>query len=239
MHTILSPIKIFLWGLWSVVCILFSFIVYLLTFNQQYVVNCSKYIWAPIALFIPGEKLKIIHNEKVDYSKPYIYISNHQSFLDIPSIIHAVKAPLYFVAKKELKKLPFLGWYISISGMIFIDRSNRNKAIESMRKAGEMIRNGKSVLTFPEGTRTKTGDLLPFKKGAFVMAISAKTPIVPIVIKGTGKIFPATKVQFKPGKATIKILEPIDTTSYTKETVGELISKCEQLIKKEYETLEV
>jgi 1-acyl-sn-glycerol-3-phosphate acyltransferase len=237
MHKIVSPFRLLAWAIWSAFCITFSFIVFLFTFKRRNTVWLSKYLWAPVSIIIPGEKLKIIKNESIDYTKPYVFVSNHQSYLDIPSIITAVDSLLYFVAKKELKKLPFLGWYISISGMIFVDRSNKKKAIESMKVAAEMIRNGKSILTFPEGTRTKTGEILPFKKGAFMMAIDAGVPIIPIVIKGTGDIFPATKIEFKPGHATIKICDVVETSGYNSENIDELILKVRNTIQKEYNQL--
>lgn len=237
MYRILSPFRLVLWAIWSVFCISFSFIVYLITFRQRNTVWLSKYMWAPLAVSIPGEKLTVIKNDNIDYSKPHIFIANHQSYLDIPSIIKAVDSLLYFVAKKELKKLPFLGWYISISGMIFVDRSNRKKSVESMKRAAQMVRDGKSVLTFPEGTRTKTGKILPFKKGAFLLAIDAGVPIVPIAISGTGNIFPSNKIVFKPGKAKLKILDPIDTTSYNSENVEELIAKAHEAIANEVSLL--
>jgi 1-acyl-sn-glycerol-3-phosphate acyltransferase len=230
MYKVLSPIRLVLWALWSIFCILISFICYALTFNKRITIWLCKHLWAPMAVAIPGEKLTVIKNSNVDYSKPHVFIANHQSYLDIPSIVHAIDSLLYFVAKKELKKLPFLGQYITISGMIFVDRSNRRKAIESMLNAGKMVKAGKSVLTFPEGTRTKTGDLNVFKKGAFLLAINAGVPIIPIAIEGTGAIFPANKIVFKPGNASLKILDPIETIGYNKNNVQELIDKCHGLI---------
>ena len=238
MYKILSPFRILLWAVWSICCILFSFLVYAVTLKKENTVWFCKHLWAPMSTIIPGVKLNITSNNKINFNNPHVYISNHQSFLDIPIIVRAVNALIYFVAKKELKKLPFLGWYITISGMIFVDRSNRTKAIESMKNAAKMVKAGKNVLTFPEGTRSKNGNLLPFKKGAFLLAIDAEVPIVPIVIAGSGKIFPSNKIIFKPGPASVKLLDPIDTASYKKENVDDLINLCQNLIETEKELLE-
>lgn len=239
MYKIFSPFRITIWALWAAFCVVLSFVLYLFTFNKKTIVWTCKYIWSPLAIAIPGERLTIIKNNKIDYSKPHVFVANHQSYLDIPSVVRAVDSLLYFVAKKELKKIPFLGQYITLSGMIFIDRSNRNKAIESMKNAAYKVKEGKSVFVFPEGTRTKTDNLLPFKKGAFMLAIDAGVPIVPIAISGTGNIFPATKVEFKPGKAKLKILDPIDTSAYNKDNVDELIELCTKYILTERDNLSV
>lgn len=191
----------------------------------------QKNIWVHGALAIPGVDLKVNTNSKIDYSKPHVFVANHQSYIDIPAAIRAVPNPLYFIAKKELRWLPFLGWYVMATGMILIDRSNRQRAFKSLDTAANMISKGKSILAFPEGTRTKNGELNPFKKGAFMLAIQAGVPIVPIAISGTEKIFPATKMQLIPGKVQLTICDEISTNGYSKQNVDELIATVEQRIR--------
>ena len=90
--------------------------------------------------------------------------------------------PIFFIAKKEIKQIPFLGWYMSIAGMIFLDRSNHENAMRSMRNAGNEIKKGKNIISFPEGTRSKTNQIGQFKRGSFIIAKEGKIPIVPVAI---------------------------------------------------------
>jgi 1-acyl-sn-glycerol-3-phosphate acyltransferase len=223
MNAVISPLRFVFWGLWSAICMTGAIIVSLLTFNSRAALWMQKNIWVHGALAIPGARIKFSKNENIIPSKPYVFVANHQSYIDIPAIIRAVPRPLYFIAKKELQWMPFLGWYVLATGMILIDRSNRKMAIQSLKEAAIMINNGKSILAFPEGTRSKNGELNTFKKGAFMLAIQAGVPVVPIAISGTEKIFPATKIQLIPGKLKLTICDPVSTEGYTKETVSELI----------------
>jgi 1-acyl-sn-glycerol-3-phosphate acyltransferase len=132
--------------------------------------------------------------------------------------------PFWYVAKKEMQKIPFLGWVMTASGMIFIDRENKNKAIRSMRMAGNKIKNGKNVLIFPEGTFFENKPLLlPFKKGAFHLAIHSKVPILPVAIIGADTIWPADNhLKLKPGTCKLVIGEPIITKAYQHHQLEDL-----------------
>ncbi|MBL4651725.1 MAG: 1-acyl-sn-glycerol-3-phosphate acyltransferase [Flavobacteriales bacterium] len=231
MNSILSPIRFVFWGIWSAICMSGAIVASLLTFNSKIALWMAKNIWVHGALFIPGVRLSTNKNSSIDYSKPYVFVANHQSYIDIPVAIRAVDCSLFFIAKKELKWLPFLGWYIMATGMILIDRSNRRKAFESLKSAADMIKNGKSILAFPEGTRSKNGELNTFKKGPFMLAIQAGVPIVPIAISGTENIFPATKMKLIPGKVKLTICDAISTEGYTKETIEELMTKVKESIR--------
>jgi 1-acyl-sn-glycerol-3-phosphate acyltransferase len=129
---------------------------------------------------------------------------------------------IHFAAKKELKKMPFVGWYMMLTKMIFIDRSNRNKAYESLKKAGELIRKGKSVITFPEGTRAGGESITLFKQGSFQLALEAQVPIIPVRIKGAEKVWPAQSMKFIPGEVKIIYGEPILPATYKNMEVKEL-----------------
>lgn len=142
----------------------------------------ARTMWAPVILWVCGVKLKVSGLENVNVDHSYVLVSNHQSFLDIPVLFRALIINLYFVAKKELKKIPFLGWYMMATGMIFIDRSNRNKSIASLQRAAKLIQKGKSVIMFPEGTRSKDGYLADFKKGPFMLARQADVEVLPVGI---------------------------------------------------------
>ncbi len=239
MNTILSPFRVALWIIWTVVCITIAFIATSLTLNRKTAVWLSRHLWSGGTLLISGIKLHVTGHENVDYSKPHVYIANHQSYMDIPCIMNAVDNHLYFIAKKELRMAPFLGWFIWLSGMIFIDRSNRRKALESIRIASKKIRDGRSILTFPEETRSKDGNLNSFKKGAFLMALEANVSIVPISISGTEKICPATKVVLTPGNVSLHIGQPISVDGYSRWNIGELMEKAKLEIECQKEALKV
>jgi 1-acyl-sn-glycerol-3-phosphate acyltransferase len=149
----------------------------------------SRYFWSPAILWIAGIKVEKIGFEVEDLP-PCVFYANHRSHFDIPALMYTVPRPLYFMAKKELKSVPFLGWGMMAVGMIFIDRQNRNAAIQSMDKAGRDIRRGKSIVSFPEGTRSGSNALLPFKKGTFHLAKSQGIHLLPVAISGSEKVLP-------------------------------------------------
>src|SRR5690606_2843749 len=136
-------------------------------------------------------------------SAPHIFLMNHQSMVDIPAAFASIPANLRFVAKHSLKHIPFLGWYMSMTGMIFVNRNDRRKAFQSLQQAADRIREGASILAFPEGTRSRDGVLLPFKRGPFLLALESGVPVIPVVIDGSGRNFPAgTLLQIRP--ATVR-----------------------------------
>ena len=193
----------------------------------------AKNVWAKFVCLIVNCKVEVSGKEilsKID--KPVIFCANHLSNFDIIAIYMTIDRPIYFIAKKELIKIPFLGWYMKAVGMIFIDRSNREKAMISMKKASELIKKGKNIITFPEGTRAKNKSIGTFKKGSFVIAFENKIPIVPIAIKNSDKINPDKSLKIN--KTIIKVSigdiisdyknfeKPIDVSKYTRKKVVEL-----------------
>jgi 1-acyl-sn-glycerol-3-phosphate acyltransferase len=146
--------------------------------------------------------------------QPVIFMSNHESSLDPPFLITALPVPAVYIAKKEVKLIPFVGWAAMAAGVIFIDRGNRERAISSIQQAVDKIRGGRSVVIFPEGTRTRTGALLPFKKGGFALAMDAGVPIVPMAIVGAYEIMPPTRWRIHPGPYVVKVGEPVDPAAF-------------------------
>lgn len=147
--------------------------------------------------------------------EPFIYVMNHQSMVDIMAAFVAIPRNFRFIAKKSLKPIPFLGWYMSATGMVFIDRKNRQAAVRSLDEACQSIRGGISILVYPEGTRSRDGAILPFKKGPFVMAIQAGVPIVPVAVEGSRKILGPDSARLFPATVDFKIGEPIATAGLT------------------------
>lgn len=195
--------------LWSILLISSSLIVLLVTFKRSLPVAMARLHWSPGILWICGIQLKVEGLDHIDPNQPYVFVSNHQSYLDIPVLFRALPVNLHFVAKKELKKIPFLGWYMIATGMIFIDRSDRKKSIASLEKAARLIHQGKNVLMFPEGTRSRDGKVAGFKKGPFMLACQAEVPVLPVGIYVEGEGFRLNKL--KSTRITVKAGDPLDT----------------------------
>jgi len=188
-------------------------------------------IWSPVIFFFVGVKTKVTGLENINKAHFNVYVSNHESQLDIPAVVRLVPVPLYFLLKEEIKKVPFLGWYAAAMGMIFVDRKNKSKAIQSLTNAAELIKNGKNVIVFPEGTRTKTGEIQPFKRGAFVIAKESNIGIIPMAIKGSRETLPSGSIQFKRGTIELKIGEPILSETVKNLSLKELIIHTENKVK--------
>lgn len=147
--------------------------------------------------------------EKLDSKKTYVYIANHQSLFDIIAWGAVFPYKFKWLAKKELLKIPVISWGIKKGGYIVFDRSNLEDARQSVSSVLEEINKGNSIIIFPEGTRSEDGSIQNFKKGAFWMAYKTKTPVVPIVIKGSNKIKPKKGISVYPGTIYINILDPV------------------------------
>jgi 1-acyl-sn-glycerol-3-phosphate acyltransferase len=169
---------------------------------------------------------KILGGERLKPSRTAVYVSNHQSFFDIPAVMGPLPIRIHFVAKRELVKIPILGWVLVPLKMILIDRSTTEKAYASIEKAAHHIGvEGRSVLIYPEGGISKSGKLQPFKKGAFSLAIKAQVPIVPIVVHNSGELFIMKKAQSRPGVMRVEVLPEIDTTGMTEAEVETLMER--------------
>ncbi len=171
----------------------------------------AKRFWAPVVLKILQAKVKIENEERLDPNQSYLIMANHNSFIDFPVLFNKLPFYTYFIAKKELRKIPLLGWYIESYGMIYIDRSDRINSQKSIVAAGKLIASGKRVIIFPEGTKSKDGKIGPFKKGGFHLAKQANVPILPIKIENARNVWPNKKTfQLRRGQITVKIGNPIE-----------------------------
>jgi 1-acyl-sn-glycerol-3-phosphate acyltransferase len=188
----------------------------------------GHYLFSPAVLSVCLIRWKVSGKENIP-NYPAIYISNHTSLLDIPILFAAINQPLFYVAKMELKRVPFLGQYMQAMGMIFIDRSNREQAMLSMRSAIQDIAEGKSIVVFPEGTRSKTGQLQPFKRGAFVIACEGEIPIVPVIIHGGSRALKSGSFSLRPTKIEIEICPVVQATSFMQLNQDELAKEMHTL----------
>jgi len=173
--------------------------------------------WAKIILKTSFIKFKVVGKENIKPDKHYFFAANHESEFDIPLVFAGINLQMVAVSKIELKKIPFLGWAMQAAGHIFVDRRNHSSALESMNKAKKsMTRNPRSVIIFPEGTRSKNGEVLPFKKGGLVLAINLDMEVVPVGITGTRLLF-ENKLTGKDDKLILKLGRPIKTSSLNYE----------------------
>ncbi len=164
-------------------------------------------------------------SENIDPTRSCIYMSNHQSNFDIPVLLSKLPVQFRWLAKAELFKIPIFGRGMRGAGYISIDRSNRKSAFHSLTRAAESIRNGTSVLIFPEGTRSRDGRLQPFKKGGFVLAVDAGVPIVPIIIQGTDAMMPKGSLLIRRQTVCVEIKPPIQASDYNRHTKDALMEK--------------
>ncbi|MDR0498662.1 MAG: 1-acyl-sn-glycerol-3-phosphate acyltransferase [Holophagales bacterium] len=158
-----------------------------------------------------------------------IFMSNHESFLDPPLLMGAIPVPAVYIAKKEIKRMPLIGWAVWAAGVIFIDRNNTESALLSIERAAEQIRQGKNVVIFPEGTRTKNGQIGKFKKGGFSLAIKAGVPIIPLATVGGWDVFPKGALRFKPGKIHVIFGDAVYPRDY--QTREALMAEVERQIR--------
>lgn len=147
-------------------------------------------------------------------SQAALFIGNHASLFDPPLMISTLPCRPVFIAKRELARVPFLGWVIWLADFIFIDRDQRGAARQSLEKAADRIRAGQSVVAFPEGTRSRDGRLLPFKKGVFNLALATGVPVVPFAIEGGLSILPKDTWRVRGGPYRIRVGAPLNPARY-------------------------
>ena len=187
-------------------------------------------IWAFLLCRLNFSWVSIKDRRRADKKQSYIIMTNHQSHFDILAFYGHWGRQFRWVMKEELRKAPGLGWYCSAGGHVFIDRSNREKAIESLRAAKPLLDGGISVVFFPEGTRSPDGRMREFKKGGFMMALDMGLPILPMSISFSRHVLPGRTLKLLPGYIRIQVQEPIDVTKYGHERRDELMADVRKAI---------
>ncbi len=187
-------------------------------------------LWAKSIFIIGVIDVTVKGLANIDPSHSYIYMANHRSNFDIPVLLGCLPVQFRWLAKAELFKIPIFGRAMSAAGYVKIDRFNRESAFRSIDQVAAKMKNGVSVMIFPEGTRSEDGNVKPFKKGGFVMAVDTGVPIVPVVIRGTRSIMAKGSWRINPGDVTLFIENPIDTTGYTRDTKEVLIKTVRSVI---------
>lgn len=179
-------------------------------------------MWSRVMLWAVGARVEYEGLERIRTDRSYVFIANHQSSVDIWVLLVALPLRTRFVAKQELRRVPVVGWALAVSGSIFIDRSDRSRAIGSLRGAAARIRGGASVVLFAEGTRSRDGVLQPFKKGPFHVALHAGAPLVPVAITGSWDVLRPGSLRVTPGTVRVRLLDMIDVESWAPRGVESL-----------------
>ncbi len=187
--------------------------------------------WARILTTFSLVRVKVHGAQNIGPNSSYIFVANHQSIYDIPLVYGWLDNNFKWIMKKELRRLPFIGKTCALMGHIFIDRSNPMRAKQSLEKAKQNLQQGNSsIFLFPEGTRTRNGQLLRFKRGAFTIARDLHLPVVPITINGAFNALPKGLNYITPGTIEMIIHSPIDTTNLNDENLNELINQVKTII---------
>lgn len=191
-------------------------------------------------LRLSGVKVRVTGKEHLDPQQTYVFIANHRSYLDTATLFIYTGRRIGLLAKKELLKVPILGYGMGFVNVMAIDRTNRERALETTEAATQRIRSGISFGVFAEGTRARPGQLLPFKKGAFYMATQAGVPIVPVAIKNSDVLMGKGTGFAKPGTLEMVLFPPIATNGLsTDEDVQALVTKVHSIIAGELGSLEM
>jgi 1-acyl-sn-glycerol-3-phosphate acyltransferase len=186
--------------------------------------------WARLNLLFSGVRVRLVNSDAIKPGQSYIVMSNHQSHYDVLALIGFMPLQLRWVIKKELRKIPIFGLGCERMGQIFIDRGNPEKAYQSLEAAGEKIRNGASVVFFPEGTRSADGRLLPFKKGGFSIAFAAGVPILPVTVRGSRAVLPKGTARIRPGTIELVVHDPVPLDGYNPDNREALMERVHQII---------
>ena len=172
---------------------------------------CAR-TWCRLIARTAGVRVRVHGAEHIRAGTSYVFLSTHQSYMDIPAMLGYLPAQLRIAAKKSLFRIPFMGWHLTRAGHIPIDRSSTQNAVTSMQSAASYLRNGICAFVFPEGTRSREGYLQGFKKGGFKLAIQAGVPIIPVTIIGSRQVLPTNEIIFRAGPIDMFVDAPIPTT---------------------------
>ncbi|MEX2208887.1 MAG: HAD-IB family hydrolase [Myxococcota bacterium] len=199
------------------------------TGRPKELVDFSLAAWGDLGTALAGIELEVEGEQHLWSDRPAVFIFNHQSALDVLLLCKLLRRDFVGVAKQELRRVPLLGTLAAWTGTVFVDRKNSKSAIAALQPAVDALRGGTSLAIAPEGTRTPTPRLAPFKKGAFHIAMQARVPIVPIVIKNALDALPKHGLVIRPARIDVVVHPPISTRAWTRETLDERIAEIRRL----------
>ena len=230
---------IFVWSCIVVATLLLGFLT-LVTYpfdRRGKVIHRYARLWGKAALLANRVKVRVDGLEELNGKGPYIFMSNHQGSYDIFALLAHLPFQFKWLAKKELFSIPFFGWTMAAAGYISIDREGTRQTVKAMNEAAEKIREGMSVVIFPEGSRSPDGSIQPFKKGGFTLAIKSGVPIVPIAIAGSRDIMPKDKLTTASGEIRIRMSPPIEIKDYSLKDRKSLMEKVSKTISKNFKLI--
>jgi 1-acyl-sn-glycerol-3-phosphate acyltransferase len=224
-------------GLWALVvlvpitvaCALPATVVSLLHRRSHATLRAAR-VWARVMLAAVGARVEYVDLDNCYARLPCVYVANHQSAVDIWALLRVVPPETLFVAKRSLFRIPLLGWAMASGGFVAIDRENRHRALVSLRAAAARIRAGRPVVLFPEGTRSREGRLMPFKRGPFHLALEAGVPLVPVAIQGSGRVLPPGGFRVRPGPVRVQFLPALELTEHPADDTGALLRRVQEAI---------
>lgn len=223
----LQAIATILWGaFWISVALLAT----ALTRRRAISLWLARRVWAPGQIAIGLTRWRVRGAERIVPGRACLVAANHQSWLDIPALFVAFPGPLHFLAKRELARVPFLGWYIEAMGMVFVDRADRRRAVASVGRAQQLLADGAALASFPEGTRSPPGTLRPFRSGGFGAAIEAGVEVLPVALVGTGTVLPRDGFAVRPGTIEVRIGRPLSVEGLTLDDRAELARRAEAAV---------
>ena len=190
--------------------------------------------WCRLIANTSGARVRVHGAEHIQPGVSYVFLSTHQSYMDIPAMLGYLPAQLRIAAKKSLFRIPFMGWHLTRAGHIPIDRSSTQNAVNSMQRAANYLREGICAFVFPEGTRSRDGILHRFKKGGFKLAVQAGVPIIPITIIGSRQVLPPDEIIFRAGPIDMFVDAPISTHGLTDADLDPLMNSIYDIMAKHF-----
>jgi len=229
--------------IWAPLCLIITLITAIVTFTgcmcggERIFSYYPGKIWSQLFCIFTLCPVKVTGREKLNKKQSYIFISNHQGIYDIFLVYGYIGQPIKWVMKQSLRKIPFVGLACEAAGFIFVDNSSPKAAAKTIRLAEEKLKKGASIAIFPEGSRTRTGKMGVFKKGAYQMALDLKLPIVPITINGSYDVMPIDSYWINPHKMEMIIHDPIHLDEIPSENIREVALKVRELVNRSQETI--
>ncbi|MDR1898200.1 MAG: 1-acyl-sn-glycerol-3-phosphate acyltransferase [Prevotellaceae bacterium] len=245
MRTVLKYIyNTVLWTLFiidAVILMVINAVVFVITYpfdTKRRIIHAFSLYWGLHYFWVnPLWRIEYVCKANIDTRKSYVIVSNHQSMFDI-CLIYKIPLVFKWVSKKEVLKIPFVGWLLKFHGDILIERGGSQSAKEMFKKAEQWVNKGCSISIFPEGTRSKDGEIHPFKEGAFMIAKMNKLPVLPVIVEGTNKVFPPGGFLFGGcAKGKIHVLQEISAETVASMKTRDLSNMIYQIMKEEHKKL--
>lgn len=197
--------------------------------------NVVHYIgkfWSLLNVYLSGTRLRIVGKDKIRRNRPYIVMSNHQSLFDVWALIGKMPLQLRWVVKGDIRKMPLFGYALERMGHIYVDKARGKNMVRSLESAARKIREGTSVVIFPEGTRSKDGRLQRFHRGGAVIALRSGVSILPVTVNGGRFVLPKNTLDLLPGKIQLVIGDVIEPTDFAEDRTEELLEAVRSAIEK-------